>query len=124
MMKITILKDGRYNDYTLKSFDFKAGDVVRVRPPYGMSLIADGYAEEYVENRVTAAISAPEETKSVVQYDFARIKGVSGEISDALHAIDVNTLDDLKAKIDSGDVLNIPGVGLKKLASIKKQLGM
>ena len=125
-MQIRILVAGRYNGMDLKACHRDVGELLEVHEGYGQSLIDSGYAER-CEDLTTQAHSVETDEKALQTarpYDFAQIKGISTEINEALHAKGITTLDGFKAAIEAGQVLDIPGIGLKKLAAIKKELGM
>lgn len=126
-MQIKILVAGRYNGKELKACYREVGELLETGEGYGQSLIESGYAEraEGLTTQTHSVDDAPQvEAKPAKPYDFTQIKGISAEISEALHDKGIMTLDDFKAAIEAGQVIDVPGIGLKKLAAIKKQLGI
>jgi hypothetical protein len=130
MTLIRIVTPGVYNDSRDLPHTLVAGDTLETRAWYADELIRLGYAERALSITKEIQQEAPARAKSTsTKYQkevdlnstaLGDLPGISDDLVEEMNKVGIYTYADLLGALEKGTLVNVPGIGIKKMQLLKK----
>ena len=147
-MNVKVIRAGHNSDGHDFPLDRLVGDVYKVKDWYGKWLIEQGFAvqaedvsmvlakqgqtsepeyEDDPDGELEGSVLPPNLAINIVEVkpeEFGHLPGITPEIEAQFYLAGINSIEQFKAAVLDGTVINVPGMSITKAKRLKKPLGI